>query len=149
MGHKIINQSINHCGSKTSRTLLKLIAYWKIKDNRWAALSPWRHPDEWSDSVVGMISGKGSFCLEWKTVGVMDGRWQRWWWERSAHMDGTKRVWRRMIKTWLTEWSKKLTPKTRWCISKWAVLESYVVDTGLIVLLNVINENAKAGARMD
>ena len=47
---------------------------------------------------VGFESGvENSGCSGW---------WQWWWWERWDHMSEMSRVWRRMIRTRLMEWSR-------------------------------------------
>jgi len=52
---------------------------------------------------------------EWRS-----DRWREWgWWQRWVEKWMSRWIETRMVR--LTEWIWKLIPKTRWCISKWAI----------------------------
>jgi len=67
-------------------------------------------------SVVGRICAKCGFWVWSKTAYRSDGRWQWWRWKRWAYMGGMRRMWRRMIRTRLTEWSRNVKVKKDICI---------------------------------
>jgi len=87
---------------------------------------------------MGMITcgGKDDMTVWWERFpekvsfesGENSGNNGRWWWERRASMIGVRNVGRRMIRTRLTKWIRKLIPKTaqgdahqneRFVIFKW------------------------------
>jgi len=79
-------------------------------------------------SVIGPVGKKS---LRWKgfveKVGfepgvkewMSDGWRERGWWERWVNKWMRRWIETRLVR--LTEWICKLIPKTRWCISKWAI----------------------------
>ena len=54
---------------------------------------------------------------EWRSDG-----WREWGW-RQRWVEKWMRRWIETIMMRLTEWIWKLIPKTRWCISKWAICD--------------------------
>jgi len=59
-------------------------------------------------SMVERIRGKGGGCwVRSEKKSGSNGQW-RWLWERLAYMSGMRRVWRRMTRMRLAEWSRKL-----------------------------------------
>ena len=68
---------------------------------------------EWFVEKVGCEPG----VKEWRS----DGWWERGWWQRWV--DNWMRRWIEIRLVRLTEWIWKLIPKTRWCISKWAICD--------------------------
>ena len=62
--------------------------------------------DDEAGSTAGRICGKVRF-ESWVKKNVSNGWWEWWWWERWVYLGGMRRVWRRMIRMRLTEWSRK------------------------------------------
>jgi len=71
---------------------------------------------EWFVEMVGFEP------IEWKS-----DEWREWgWWQRWVDKWMRRWIETRMVR--LTEWIWKLIPKTRWCISKWAICNFYGGD---------------------